>query len=313
MQNGSTRPKDRGMKYTYEEVALPASMTFDDAIGAYLSVKPHVNKCAQRDHYSLKHLRPYFGGRALNEIKRAHVRAYISHRLAEGVKVATVRRELRLVCAAINFVRLEFDLQNLPNPVEKLGLAAEEPRVRWISREDAARLVSEAERSSSRPHLAIFIRLALNTGCRRGELLNLEWSRVDFQNRRFLLEARHTKTRRRRTIALNDDAMRTLQRIRTWQDEHVPGSPWVFGWKPGQRITTFKTAWTSALKRAGIENFRIHDLRHTFASWLVMQGESIYVVKDLLGHASVTQTEIYAHLAPSQAKAAVDRLGATFF
>lgn len=308
MQNELAAPKDWAMNHTYEEVAPPASMTFDDAIGAYLSVKPHLNKCAQRDHYSLKRLRPYFGGRPLRDIKRAHVRAYISQRLDSGVKISTVRRELRLVCAAINFVRLEFDLQDLPNPVERLGLVAEEPRVRWISRTEAARLVAEAEQASARPHLAAFIRLALNTGCRRGELLNLEWSRVDFPQRRFLLEARHTKTRRRRSIALNDDALRTLLRLRAWQDEHVPGSPWVFGWKHGSRITTFKTSWTSALKRAGIENFRIHDLRHTFASWLVMQGESIYVVKDLLGHASVTQTEIYAHLAPSQAASAVHRL-----
>ncbi|MDR3159908.1 MAG: tyrosine-type recombinase/integrase, partial [Zoogloeaceae bacterium] len=64
----------------------------------------------------------------------------------------------------------------------------------------------------------------------------------------------------------------------------------------------------TALRRSGIEDFRIHDLRHTFASWLVMQGESIYVVRDLLGHASVRQTEIYAHLAPDQGISAVRRL-----
>jgi len=83
--------------------------------------------------------------------------------------------------------------------------------------------------------------------------------------------------------------------------------PWVFGYEWG-KITTFKTSWTTARRCAGIEDFRIHDLRHTFASWLVMQGESIYVVKELLGHASVTQTEIYAHLAPSQTREAVQRL-----
>jgi integrase len=81
----------------------------------------------------------------------------------------------------------------------------------------------------------------------------------------------------------------------------------VFRWEKGV-IKSFKTSWKSTLGRAGIENFRIHDLRHTFASWLVMQGESIYVVKDLLGHASITQTEIYAHLAPDQGRQAVQRL-----
>lgn len=283
-------------------------MNFEEVVGAYLSARAHTQQKSDRDRYSLKRLQPHFGGRKIRELKRAHVRQYVQHRLDEGVKISTVRRELRLFCAAINFVRLEFELDDMPNPVAKLGLASEEPRVRWLTREEARRLISEAERASPRPHLACFIRLALNTGCRRGELLNLEWSRVDLEGRRFLLEARHSKSRRRRTVPLNDDAVRTLRCLMTWQRTHELRSPWVFGWRQGQRITTFKTSWSSALRRAGIENFRIHDLRHTFASWLVMQGESLYVVKDLLGHASVTQTEIYAHLAPSVAAAAVQRL-----
>lgn len=283
-------------------------MNFEEVVGAYLSARAHTQQKSDRDRYSLKRLQPHFGGRKIRELKRVHVRQYVQHRLDEGVKISTVRRELRLFCAAINFVRLEFELDDMPNPVAKLGLASEEPRVRWLTREEARRLIQEAENGSTRPHLACFIRLALNTGCRRGELLNLEWNRVDFDNRRFLLEARHTKARRRRTVPLNDDAVATLQRLRGWQNQYVPGSPWVFGWRQGCSITSFKTSWTSALKHAGIENFRIHDLRHTFASWLVMQGESLYVVKELLGHASVTQTEIYAHLAPSQTASAVQRL-----
>ncbi|MDR0736135.1 MAG: site-specific integrase, partial [Zoogloeaceae bacterium] len=166
------------------------------------------------------------------------------------------------------------------------------------------RLVGEAE-SSRRPHLPAFIRLALNTGCRRGELLGLEWDRVDFQHHKILLEAWHTKTRKRRVVPLNADAAGALLRLRAWQGAHCLSSSWVFGYDEDKHIKSFKTSWATALRRSGIENFRIHDLRHTFASWLVMQGVSIYVVRDLLGHASVTQTEIYAHLAPSQAVDAV--------
>ncbi|MDR1349266.1 MAG: site-specific integrase [Zoogloeaceae bacterium] len=180
--------------------------------------------------------------------------------------------------------------------------------MRWITQQEAARLIQEAERYASRPHLAAFIRLALNTGCRKGELLNLEWSRVYPDHRQFLLEARHTKARRRRTVPLNDAALDALRHMQAWQQGRGLISPWVFGYDEGKRIMSFKTAWTAALRRAKIENFRIHDLRHTFASWLVMQGESIYVVKDLLGHASVTQTERYAHLAPDQGRGAVQRL-----
>lgn len=282
-------------------------MTFDDAITEYLAARRHREQDSERDRYTLKHLRSHFAGKRLAGLKRVQIRTYITARLDAGVKISTVRRELRLFCAAINFVRVEHDLHDLPNPVARLRLAKSEPRVRWITREQAAKLVKEAEHDAPRPHLAMFIRLALNTGCRRGELLDLEWSRVDLERGCFLLEARHTKGRRRRLVPLNAEAIKALGTLAGWQGEKGLQTPWVFGWERG-KITTFKTAWTSALKRAGIENFRIHDLRHTFASWLVMQGESIYVVKELLGHACITQTEIYAHLAPSQGAAAVQRL-----
>lgn len=283
-------------------------MTFEEVIGAYLSARPRQSRNHDRDHYSLQRLNPHFAGRSIPDLRRVDVRRYITARQADGVKISTVRRELRIFCAAINFVRLEFDRPDLPNPVAALGLAEEEGRVRWITRDEAARLIVAAESGARRPHLPCFIRLALNTGCRKGELMNLEWSRVDLGRHLILLEPQHNKSKRRQTVPLNDDAVATLQRMRQWGDENFPGSPWVFSMESGKPITSFKTGWTSALKRAGIEDFRIHDLRHTFASWLVMQGEDLYVVKELLRHSSVTVTERYAHLAPTRTATAVQRL-----
>lgn len=283
-------------------------MTFDDAVQDYLNARLHRAQSSERDGYALAHLRRHFGGAMLSTVTRAHVRSYVTARLHDGVQLATVRRELKLFSASVNFVRVEHGLAELPNPASQLRLANPEPRVRWITREQARRLLDEAERNR-RPHLAVFIRLALNTGCRRGELLRLEWSRVDLERGVFLLEACHTKTRKRRVVPLNAAAIAALRRLADWQRDHDVTSGDVFAWERGT-ITTLKTGWTTALRRAGISDFRIHDLRHTFASWLVMQGESIYVVRDLLGHACVTQTEIYAHLAPSQAAAAVQRLSA---
>lgn len=279
-------------------------MLFEEVIGAYLSVK---NK-SERDHYSLQRLKPYFGGRQIPDLRRVDLRRYINLRLADGVKQSTVRRELRIFCAAINFVRLEYDRPDLPNPVAALGLAEEEGRVRWITREEAARLITVAGAHAKRPHLPCFIRLALNTGCRKGELLKLEWRRVDLERGLLFFEAKHVKSRRRQTVPLNQDAIVTFERMQAWQHDNAPGSPWVFAMESGRPITSFKTGWTSALKRAGIEDFRIHDLRHTFASWLVMQGEDLYVVKELLRHSSVTVTERYAHLAPTRTASAVQRL-----
>lgn len=284
-------------------------MIFEDVIGAYLDAKQHdETRSRVRDMYSLKRLQPHFSGRSVIDLRRVDIRKYVDVRRSEGVTVSTVRRELRLFCAAINFVRLEFDRPDLPNPVASLGLQEPEGRVRYLTREEAARLIAAADQFSTRPHLAAFIRLALNTGCRKGELLNLEWSRVDLDRRLILLQAKDNKSKRRRTIPLNDDAVGVLIKLQDWQGNHAPGTPWVFGRDSGRKITTFKTAWTGALKRAGIEDFRIHDLRHTFASWLVMQGESLYVVKELLGHSSIIVTERYAHLAPQQTASAVQRM-----
>jgi len=279
-------------------------MTFEEVIGAYLSAR----LATERDRYSLKRLTPHFSGRSILDLRRADIRSYITARQADGVKISTVRRELRIFSAAINFVRLEFDRPDLPNPVAALGLEEGEGRVRWITRQEAATLISASEEHATRPHLACFIRLALNTGCRKSELLDLEWTRVDLDRAVLLLEAQHNKSKRRQTVPLNQDAVSTLRRLKSWQEAHAPGTNWVFGREGGGKITTFKTGWTGALKRAGIDDFRIHDLRHTFASWLVMQGEDLYVVKELLRHSSVTVTERYAHLAPTRTAIAVQRL-----
>lgn len=136
----------------------------------------------------------------------------------------------------------------------------------------------------------------------------LEWSRVDFERRCFSLEAKHTKSARHRLIPLNDSALSVLRNQQNWVSDRCPGSPWVFASETGACITTLQKGFGAACARSGIDDFRIHDLRHTFASWLVMDGVSLYVVRDLLGHSSVTVTERYAHLSPDQGREAVQRL-----
>ncbi|AJX88792.1 phage integrase family protein [Burkholderia pseudomallei] len=281
-------------------------MIFEDVIGIYLSSKNHRSK--QRDLYSLKHLQPHFGGLSLIDLKRADIRRYVARRQAEGVTEATVKRELKLFSAAINFVRLEHDRPELANPVQSLGLTAGEPRVRWISVTEASALLLAAGQSARRPHLVNFLRLALNTGCRKNELLRLEWSRVDFERASFRLDAVHNKSGRRRVVPLNEPALSALREQRSWTDAHCPEARWVFAASSGARVVTLQKGFRSACMRAGIDDFRIHDLRHTFASWLVMRGIPLFVVRDLLGHSSVLVTERYAHLSPDQGREAVQTL-----
>ncbi len=155
------------------------------------------------------------------------------------------------------------------------------------------------------PHTADFIRLALHTGCRKNELLGLEWSRIDLQANLIYLEAHHTKTRQRRAVPLNQEARTALLNRARFRAEFCPGTPWVFCDEKGQRIGNVRRAFETACRRIGLEDFRIHDLRHTCAAWLVSAGVALAEVRDLLGHASITMTERYAHLAPENVRAAV--------
>ncbi|MGQ7937000.1 tyrosine-type recombinase/integrase [Paraburkholderia sp. D1E] len=281
-------------------------MVFEDVVGIYLAANNHRSK--QRDLFSLKQLQPYFGGRGIVDLKRADVREYIANRQLNGVRVSTVQRELRFFSAAINFVRLEHDRLDLPNPVQRLAIASADVRVRWITREEARALLGAASMFARRPHVANFIRLSLHTGCRKNELLKLEWSRVDLERAVFFLDTADTKSGKRRVVPLSDAALDALRDQRDWIRRNAPRSVWVFGTSEGGRLTTVQKVFQAACRRAGIEDFRVHDMRHTFASWLVIGGVSLYVVKDLLGHSSVTVTERYAHLAPHVGRSAVQML-----
>ena len=152
--------------------------------------------------------------------------------------------------------------------------------------------------------------MALNTGCRKQELLGLTWGNVDFSNDLILLE--QTKNGTRRSVPLNSVSRGVLIRRRAVCAEVCPDTPWVFFHitaalhaEVGDRVKDVKTSFATACKKVGIVDFRIHDLRHTAASWLVMEGVPLLEVSRLLGHKSITQTERYAHLAPESSRALV--------
>ncbi|MEO5345831.1 MAG: site-specific integrase [Magnetococcus sp. YQC-9] len=232
------------------------------------------------------------------------IRVYIEHRQEDGVKPATINRELTLLSSAINFARRELEWE-IPNPVPGRKLREPEGRIRWITREEAQKLIKAAEMETQSPHLADFIHLALNTGCRRGELLGLEWGRVDFQAKLIYLEAQHTKSQKRRSVPLNQAAFKALTHRQEFRATHCPDSPWVFAHPNGQRLLSIRTGFETACRRAGLEDFHVHDLRHTCSAWLVTAGVPLPEVRDLLGHSTVRMTERYAHLAPENIRAAV--------
>ncbi|KPQ19660.1 tyrosine-type recombinase/integrase [Halomonas sp. HL-93] len=283
------------------------SRTFDELMLAYLEELEGMTRNTERHIWSLKNLYPRFTGRDLNQLTPGDIRQYIVDRRKAGASNGTINREIGLVSAALNHARKEWDWA-VPNPCEKRRLREPEGRVRWITRREAGVLL-EAARDPERPgYLADFIALALNTGCRRGELLGLEWSRVDLQARLIHLEAEHTKARRRRSVPLNEAARQAILSRLRFRMRYCADTPWVFCNQKGRRIADIKKTWATVCRKAGLDDFRVHDMRHTCAAWLVTSGVPLAEVRDLLGHSTIAMTERYAHLAPENVRSAVARL-----
>ncbi|MQA55642.1 site-specific integrase [Pseudomonas piscis] len=151
-------------------------------------------------------------------------------------------------------------------------------------------------------HLKPLVLVSLNTGMRRGELFDLKWSEVNFQTKTITVAGATTKTSDTRHIPMNKEAVAVLE---GWKKQ-ARKSRYVFPSQEGGRLEDVKSAWLKLLERANIEGFRWHDMRHDFASRLVMAGVPLNTVRDLLGHADIKMTLRYAHLAPGTKAAAVE-------
>lgn len=156
-------------------------------------------------------------------------------------------------------------------------------------------------------HMAPLVLLALNTGMRRGELFNLAWHDVDLRGRLLTVAGGGAKSGRTRHIPLNDEALAVLT---AWRKQSTQDAVRVFP-SPvtGERLDNINSAWGEIMVKAKITGFRFHDLRHTFASYLVMRGADLATVRELLGHADFETTLRYAHLAAPHKAQAVALLG----
>ena len=138
---------------------------------------------------------------------------------------------------------------------------------------------------------------------RRGEVFNLTWADIDLTNKLVTVEGEGAKSGQTRHIPLNKEALETLK---GWRKQHSKEVGFVFPGKKGERLDNVKKSWDGLLKLAKVTGFRWHDLRHTFASKLVMAGVPLNTVRELLGHSDIAMTLRYAHLAPDSKAAAVE-------
>ena len=210
-------------------------------------------------------------------------------------KPATVNRDL--VVLRHMFQKARQWGKALDNPVtHQKPLRANNRRLRYLSHEEIPRLLAAAD-EILRPLVVV----ALHTGLRRGELFALTWQDVDFTHD--VIRIVDSKNGERREIPMTNTLRATLQHLpRRLTSEHV------FPGKTGQGLVDVRRRFHRALWAAGIAGFVFHDLRHTFASHLVMAGVDLLTVKEFLGHKDIKMTLRYAHLAPDYKRAAISRL-----
>jgi len=182
--------------------------------------------------------------------------------------------------------------------------------LRYLSKEECQALVNACDKQLK--HLKPIVVMALNTGMRKGEILNLKWDNVDITHGFILLD--HTKNGERREIPINATLKQTLEELYkgTTKRPRRIDVPYVFyDYTEGKPYLNVQRSFVTACKNAKIRDFRFHDLRHTFASQLVMAGIDLTTIRELLGHKTLTMTLRYAHLAPSHKVKAVDILDQT--
>lgn len=278
---------------------------------------------------SFAHLMDY----QLTDIKPHLIEQWRIERKAKGNSNATINRQIcnlqSCLSRAVEWEVLEKHelnkIKRLPEDNSKVRYLSkvEEKALRATMRERDARIKQErmngnkhrAERSydllpclSQRTfadHLEPIVLLAMNTGMRRGEILSLRWDNVNFDTKTLTVLFENAKSGKTRHIPLNGEAFRTLQ---SWQAD-TDDKGIVFKGQGGNAMTDIGKGWDKLLEDAGITKFRFHDIRHHFASKLVMASVDLNTVRELLGHGDLAMTLRYAHLAPEHKAAAVNLIG----
>jgi integrase len=280
--------------YEAARTGIPVERYWQDAVVQYLED----NADKRRLFYDQAHfqkLDPHLRGYRLRDINMNALRPFIQDRKhKDGVANGTINRALEVVRHVLNMARDDWGwIARVP----KIRMLKEpKRRVRFLKEEEADRLMLALPE-----HMVPVVRYALATGCRMSEILRLEWSRVDLDRRVSWLEAGTTKNGEGRGVPLNRDAILALRSV---QGLH---RRWCFTYQ-GKRMEAIGSAWKRSLKRAGIEKFRFHDLRHTWASWHVMKGTSLQELMELGGWKSYEMVLRYVHLAPEHLSDAAARI-----
>lgn len=282
-----------------------------------------------------RHFVPLFGDTPLDQISKAKIEEWRKKRRKDGVSAHTIGRDLSdlrgLLSNAVDPLEV---IEGSPLAAIRIKSAPSREVIRYLDRKEERRLFAAlAERDADgiaarkrfnawrkergkelvtlgayKDALTPMAIVALNTGVRPAELFRLTWAMLDWRAKVLTVEWQVSKVRKTRRLPLNLAAVRALTKWNAQASLTKPDAL-IFPGKGGKPYSGAPKSWDELIAAASINAFAWKDMRHTFASKLVQRGVNLYVVKDLMGHASIKTTERYAHLAPTQGRAAVNVLG----
>jgi len=289
---------DIPVKFKQEKIFVSV---FDE----YLKNLSNGKETIKNKQFAANHFLPDFKNKNIADITQLDIKNY---QLKRRLEVLSSPKNKDKKAGEINFRWVNLEISTLhhffnfciergyldKNPATGIKKLNELSRLKTLSDQDIDKLIAGATNKLTRDLITFLI----YTGCRKGEALNLKWDDVDLQNN--VIGIKGTKTKYDRYIPIHTQLKALLGKIERCQD-----CLYVFN-KNGAKIGDFKRSFHTACKNAGLKDLHIHDLRHVFASKMVMNGTSLYITGELLGHRTTQMTKRYSHLVPETLKKAVD-------
>ncbi len=279
--------------------------TFSTAWEQYKKSLTNISRTIKNKEFAANHFLPVFKDKNISEITQSDIKEY---QLKRRLEVLSLPKNQLKKESEINFRWINLEISTLhhffnfciekelieKNPASGVKKLNELSRLKTLSYSDIEKLIAGATNKLTRDLITFLI----YTGCRKGEALNLKWDDVDLQND--VIAIKGTKTKYDRYVPISKPLKELLSGIEKHQD-----CLYVFN-KNGAKLGDFKKSFHTACKNAGFKDMHIHDLRHVFASKMVMDGTSLYITGELLGHRTTQMTKRYSHLVPSTLRKAVD-------
>ena len=315
---GSTKTTDKKLAQSIADTikadiirkkhSLPSAINykFEDVWDNYAaSLAVSKNTLDLRVHLS-KHFLPVFKNKSIQSITTDQIENYQFKRRLEVINLPknAGKRESEISFRSVNIeIATLYNFFNFcikkgfleKNPASGIKKLNELSRLKTLSDDDINKLIAGATNKLTRDLITFFI----YTGCRKGEALNLKWDDVDLQND--VIAIKGTKTKYDRYIPISKPLKELLGAI-----EKKDGL-YVFNLN-GAKLGDFRKSFMTACRNAGLKDLRTHDLRHVFASKMFMNGTSLYITGELLGHRTTQMTKRYSHLVPDTLKKAVDEV-----